>query len=75
MQYKEDIAFMTLLALIALHITIVFRYKCKEKFVILQSIGRIIAIKSCETGLSSTPADILVGNLIPNSAYTYRYPH
>jgi len=40
----------------------------KEKFVILQSIG-IIAIKSSEKRQSSTPADILVDNLIPNSVH------
>ena len=43
-------------------------YKCKEKFVILQSIG-IIAIKVVKQGQSSTPADILVDNLIPNSVH------
>ena len=35
-----------------------------EKIVILQSIG-IIVIKSRKQGQSSTPADILVDNLIP----------
>jgi len=40
-------------------------YQCEEKFVILQSI-EIIAIKSRKTReLISTPADILVDNLIP----------
>ena len=34
-------------------------YKCKEKFVILKSIG-IIAIKVVKQGQSSTPADIPV---------------
>jgi len=38
-----------------------------EKLVILQSIG-IIVIKVEKQGQSSTPADILVDNLIPNSA-------
>ena len=38
--------------------------KRKEKFVILQSIG-IIAIKVVKQGQSSTPADILVGNVNP----------
>ena len=42
-----------------------YSYKRKEKFVILKSIG-IIAIKSSEIGQSSTPADILVDNSIPN---------
>ena len=40
-------------------------YKCKEKFVILKSIG-IIAIKVVKQGQSSTPADIPVDILIPN---------
>ena len=35
-------------------------YKCKEKFVIVQSI-RIIVIKSKETKVAPTSADILVG--------------
>jgi len=37
-------------------------YKCKEKIVILQSIG-IITIKVVKQGQSSTPADILVDSV------------
>ena len=43
-------------------------HKCKEKFVILQSIG-IIAIKSSETRAVIYTANILVDNLIPNSVH------
>ena len=45
-----------------------YNYKCKENFVILKSIG-IITIKVEKQGQSSTPADILVDNLIPNSVH------
>ena len=47
---------------------LVYIYKCKENFVILQSIG-IIAIKIVKQGQSSTPVDIPVDNLIPNSVH------
>jgi len=41
--------------------------KCKEKFLILQSIGRAIKIE--KQSQSSTPADIIVDDLIPNSVH------
>ena len=43
-------------------------HKYKENFVILRSIG-IIVIKSSDQGQSSTPADILVDNLIPTPVH------
>jgi len=52
----------------ARYICTVVLYKYTEKFVILQSIG-IIAVKVEEQGQLSTPADILVDSLIPNSVH------
>ena len=46
-----------------------YKIQVQGKFVILQSIG-IIAIESSEKrAVISTPADILVDNLIPNSVH------
>ena len=43
-------------------------HKYKENFVILQSIG-IIVMNVQKQGQSSTPAGVLVDNLIPNSVH------